>query len=1328
MGKDKGESPKPYSFSRARLYVQMPNKRQKGRIAKYKKVKQAAYAAMMKSPYVDISLESQVSGWVEQRALIDTGADWSLIHADQLSQEELDVLTPTDLAGQGVCNETIPIIGEIWRNVRIGPTVVKNHRFIVVKDMITRIILGVDFWCRLTTVVSFDFKNKRLVIPEFGVNVEMYENEEQMDTERCQMIKVRTCQDIKVPARTEMFVQCEARGLQKGDSYVLEPSRAHDGMTCAASCLMNPSDEKFHVRVANVGNDKELLKKGMLLGSLNRACVSTNASSARAFKPVESKFNWVERMGEKLQQNQKEQLVSILDKYQEIFYDGGQLPLVRVGIEHEIGLKADATPIAHRPRRLSPDLEQEVKGEIDELLRTGVIRQSNSPWAAPIACARKPNGKLRLALDYRGSNSISNPATLHHIPRIDDLLDRLGKAKFFTTLDAKSGYYQMPLNPKDSKATAFVVPWGQYEFADRTPFGLKGAGYSFQRMMSAILTDSNYHEALCYLDDVLVWGETWTEHVQRLDRVLDKMQSAGLALSFEKCKFGVEKVQYLGAVIHEGMLTMSDQRVEDLRNIPTPKTVTDLRRAVGAFNYVHQWIPGFSDIAKPLFAEITGKKHRKINWTSECEKAFQEVKERLANAISLKIPDMEEKFTLVTDASDIALGAMLAQTDENDVDTLRPVAFFHKTLSKAEENYNTTEKELLAVVEAIKRFSIYLYRPFNLITDHRALRWLNTLDINDRKGRKGRWIEYLQEFDINPIHKSGKSGDLSMADYLSRANADGSCKIAVFGHVANENRQSHFATTLFEVDSIREHQQLDDQVSKWRQLIMNREADEGSIKTSELEHKEIERMYIDDEGILRVKFDGGRRTRNCPTGTNHSSRIVLPEKLIPKALYLLHDSPLAGHMGQRRTWKRARDAFWWKEMKDTVFNYVKGCQACGKNKYNLKPNRAPMAETVVPATPLEVLQVDFLGPFPASEKHPFRYILEIQDVLSRYVRFVPSEKNDAVTAAEILFEEWICTLGYPKKIGSDHGSHFATEVFAEACSMGGITHEMGAPYHHEAVGQVERQNQLVTQVRSMCENKIGIDEWPMAIVRMQLTHNTSINESSKFSPLELLTGHVPRDVTILMNDTKENRNKQSGDKIKYMHDKEKRLSKLIEEASTNIRMAQKKRNAKRRCRGKAYQEGDLVRLLVSVSDRGKQGGKKLAPLFSKVYVITEVLKGGWTFRLKPYNRKGREKVRHFNELVTAYVRDGTVGCKNHTSDDTSSSASDENSSSSDTEQDEHRDTDLPEDSTEPLQQEEPQSRSLRPRRATRPPTRLEMQWRGKVHGDTRRAYTDSSDY
>ena len=1312
------------------MYVKAPGKQKKGRIARYVNARKAAYVGLMKSPFIEVVLRNKGCSDVKCRALFDTGADWSLIQDNELTQEELEMLTPVNLTGEGVCRETIPILGEIWRNVAIGNTEVENHRFIVVKGMVTRVILGIDFWARLSTVVSFDFKNKRLMVPDIGINVQLYEDEDPAEEEgKTQVFRVNVCNDMVVPAGTETFIQCEALGLSKGVNYLLEPITPGGRMIAAANCLVCPDDARFYVRIANVGNADETLYEGTPIGTISKSCSTVNISSARALKPKEGKFNWTERMGNNLWRRQKDQLIDVLNKYQAVFYDGGELPLVQVGVEHKIGLQDHATPIAHRPRRLSPDLEQEVKEEIDELLKTGVIRQSNSPWAAPIVCARKPNGKLRLALDYRGPNAISSPATLHPIPRIDYLLDRLGKARYFTTLDAKSGYYQMPLDPSDSPATAFVVPWGQYEFADRTPFGLKGAGYSFQRMMGAILSDSNYHEALCYLDDVLVWGETWNQHIQRLDRVLNKILNAGLSLSFTKCEFGVEKVQYLGAVIHEGMLKMSEQRVADLRNIPIPKTVTELRRAVGAFNYVHQWIPGFSDIAKPLFLECKGKKRRCIKWTAECDAAFKEVKERLAKAVALKIPNMEEKFTLVTDASDIALGAMLAQTDSTDPHILRPVAFFHKTLGRAEMNYTTTEKELLAVVEAVKRFNIYLCRPFDLITDHRALRWLNTLDINDRKGRKGRWVEYLQEFEMNPIHKSGKSGDLSMADYLSRANSDGSCEKARIAHVRTEESQSHFATTLFEMDLIKEYQQLDSTVSKWREWVMNESRVGTDRGTEKVVPKELDRMYIDEAGVLRMRFNGGRRTRKSPLGTNISSRIVLPEKLVARALQLLHDSPLAGHMGQRRTWLRARDAFWWQDMKNMVFNYVKGCQACGRNKYNLKPNKAPIAEVYIPEKPLEVLQVDFLGPFPPSQVHEHRYILQIQDVFSRYIRLIPCKTNDASTAADLLFEEWICALGYPVRIGSDHGSHFTSEVFSEVCRMGGIEHKLGAPYHHEAVGQAERQNQLMTQVRSMCDTTNGINEWPLAVVRMQLTHNASVNDSSKFTPLELITGHRPRDITVLLKE-KNRINSKVVNKAGYMTDKEDRIRKLIDRASANIRSAQKERNKKRICRGKPYRRGDLVRLQLSTADRGKQGGKKLAPLLSKLYTVKEVLQGGWTYRLQPYNRKGREKIRHYNELVNAYVRDGECGYKSRISELDYSSSQPEQS-----DQHESETATSPSDSESEVSwvsednvhdQITPYSRSPRPTRIRQPPSRLGIRWDKKSHDEIRQTVTESS--
>ncbi len=214
------------------------------------------------------------------------------------------------------------------------------------------------------------------------------------------------------------------------------------------------------------------------------------------------------------------------------------------------------------------------------------------------------------------------------------------------------------------------------------------------------------------------------------------------------------------------MISISEQRVHDLRSLPIPATVRELRRVLGAFSFVQRWLPGVADIMKPLHNGVSGKPHSKIKWTIEMNQSFTKLKELVANASALKIPDQAKYFTLITDCSEVGAGAVLTQADENKQQVA--VAYFHHTLSKAEQKYGATDKELLAVVLAMKRFRVYLSRKFTLITDHNALRWLKSLNIHDEKGRRGRWMEFLDQFEMEDIHKPGRSPELSMADYLSR--------------------------------------------------------------------------------------------------------------------------------------------------------------------------------------------------------------------------------------------------------------------------------------------------------------------------------------------------------------------------------------------------------------------------------------------------------------------------------------------------------------------------------------------------------------------------------
>ena len=981
------------------------------------------------------------------------------------------------------------------------------------------------------------------------------------------------------------------------------------------------------VRVANASPKEVELKRGVKLGLGYKdfsVCPVSSAVSSKGNRNVENELR--KMCASKLSREQRTEMMCLLSEFQDVFYQGGELRAVNVGVEHRIRVKTDSPPMAQRPRRLSPEEEAEVRKEIEELKEMGVIRESNSAWASPIVCARRKNGALRLAIDYRRLNAVSVPATMHPIPRIDDLFDRLGEAKYFSVLDAKSGYHQLPLSKDESELTAFVVPWGQFEFADVTPFGLKGAGYSFQRFMSTVLGDSNYTDALCYLDDVLVWGRTWDEHQDRLRRVLTKIRDAQLKLSLSKCKFGEREVEYLGTTIRHGMLSISEQRVEVLRNLPAPVSVTELRSALGAFAFVQRWLPGLAEISAPLYKVCSGKNKKHLEWGPEQETAFNKLKDLSANAVQLKIPDLNKGFVLVTDGSKIGSGALLAQRSEEDAEVLVPVAFLHHALTVHERKYNTTDKELLAVVLALKKFRVYLGKRFRLITDHKAVRFLNTLNANDEQGRRGRWVEFLQQFDMDLVHRSGNSYELSVADYLSRVSASGfvSEGKGQINMVNSKSDGSKMVGNLFDKDELCSAQREDPTIALWISALK-----EGKLLEDD-DGKVVSRMSLGGDGILRIKYCGGRRTTTKPWGVKETYRVVIPKGKVEDVLQFIHDSPSGGHMGVLRTYRRGRELFWWRDMYNDVVNHVKACEQCGKNKFVNHPNVAPLQLTDIPDQILDRLQVDFLGPFSPSTAHDYLYALQIQDILSRYVTFIPTQDSTALTAASAVYEDWLLRFGPPSVIQSDQGKHFSAEVFEEMCKLAGVKHKMGAPGHAESQGQVERQNQLMMQIRCLAKN--SVDDWPRAMLRVAFVHNTSMNETTGFAPYELLFGQDTRTMEklVLRDSTKgSERDKGIAEHVDHLSTVK---AGMIRQAQTQILAAQKERSERCFSNGEKYHLGDVVRIKLNAAERGKLGGKKLAPLYSDPYTVVELLGQGWTYRLEPVNGLSKSKVRHFNDL------------------------------------------------------------------------------------------------
>ena len=332
------------------------------------------------------------------------------------------------------------------------------------------------------------------------------------------------------------------------------------------------------------------------------------------------------------------------------------------------------------------------------------------------------------------------------LPHVDDTLDTLSGAKWFSTLDMISGYWQVKVAEKDQEKTAFCTPDGLFEFKVM-PFGLCNAPATFQRLMDLVLTGLKWSSCLVYLDDVVVVGKTFSEHLNNLASVFKHLRDAGLRLKPKKCAFCLPQVEFLGHIVSAEGVSTDPAKVKKVASWPTPTSRREVQQFLGLANYYRRFVEDFAKIAKPLY-RLT-EKTVKYEWTSECQAAFNELRQRLVSAPVLTFPDYSKHFVLDTDASYTGIGAVLSQTDDDGLE--RVIAYASNTLSKAERKYCVTRKELLAVTTFITHFRPYLLgRRFTLRTDHGSLTWLSRF--KEPEGQLGRWLGKLQEYDFQICH------------------------------------------------------------------------------------------------------------------------------------------------------------------------------------------------------------------------------------------------------------------------------------------------------------------------------------------------------------------------------------------------------------------------------------------------------------------------------------------------------------------------------------------------------------------------------------------------
>ena len=355
-----------------------------------------------------------------------------------------------------------------------------------------------------------------------------------------------------------------------------------------------------------------------------------------------------------------------------------------------------------------------------------------------------------MCVDYRRLNAITE-ADAYPMPRMDDLIDSLGRAKYITTLDLAHGYWQVPVEEESRSRTAFATPFGLFQFRV-LPFWLHGAPATIQRMMDHLLVGCTGYAA-AYLDDVVIHSTSWEDHVHNIDSILRKLREAGLTIKPNKCQFAIGQCTYLGHVVGNGEVHPETSKIQAVQDFPTPTTKKQVRAFLGLTGYYRKFIADYASLADPL-ADLTRKDApNRIKWKPDCETAFRTLKAKLCSEPLLKSPHFDRVFILQTDASDRGIGAVLSQCDDDGVE--HPVAFYSWKLLDREERYSTIEKECLAIKVAMHAFRVYLLgRKFVVQTDHSALEWLHRL--KDNNARLTRWSLALQPYNFEVRYRSGR--------------------------------------------------------------------------------------------------------------------------------------------------------------------------------------------------------------------------------------------------------------------------------------------------------------------------------------------------------------------------------------------------------------------------------------------------------------------------------------------------------------------------------------------------------------------------------------------